>query len=107
MEDVARIVETFNKLVEERGLGSANRYLLAVVDKVLHEVLAGTLGVEECSQLAAGLRDALIEYADTVNPFIMSLLGAMEEGFEEESVEEVLDKAWRLWREGRLDKLEV
>ncbi len=105
--EVGRIVETFNRLVERDGVGSANRYLLALVDKVLHEVRAGTMSVGECSEFAANLRDALIEYADTVNPFIMSILGSMEEGFEEESLDEVLGKVWRLWREGRLDKLEV
>jgi hypothetical protein len=106
-DDVGEVVRCFSRLAEERGLDDANRYLLTVSLGFVYSVLCGRMDQAEASRKASELRDALLEVADSVNPFVQSLLGVIEEGLDAEGVEEALDRAYRLWREERLDKLEV
>ncbi len=105
---VDRVVSVFSKYVDELlDIYNANRYLLAVVETLIHEFRVGALSSEELEKIAMMLRDKLIEGPGSVNPFIMEVLGILEEGASKESVEEALELVKKLWREDSFDKLEV
>ena len=105
---VGRIVKVFSKYIDEDlDLYTGNRYLLAAVETIIHEYKAGLWSPEEVKSLAARLRETLLEGPGNVNPFIMEILGILEEDVSEENIREALEIARRLWREDRFDKLEV
>ncbi len=103
-----RILKVFSKYVDEKlDLYTGNRYLLSVIEMIIHEYGAGLWKPDELKDFAAKLREKLIEGPGNVNPFIMEILGIIEEGVNEENIREALDIAKRLWKEDRFDKLEV
>ncbi|MEM1898705.1 MAG: hypothetical protein QXD36_06405 [Sulfolobales archaeon] len=59
------------------------------------------------SAFARDLRVGLIEGPDYLNPYIMELLGILEEEVDENSFNELITKLRALLREERLDRLEV
>ena len=53
------------------------------------------------------LRDALLEGPGNVNPYIMEILGILEEKATNENIEEALELSRKLFKEDRFDKIEV
>ena len=105
---VERVRKVFSKYVDEYlDIYMGNRYLLAFIETLIHEYRAGFYTKEELMSIATKLRDVLVEGPGNVNPFIMELLGILEEGSDEKHIKEALDLAKKLWREDKFDKLEV
>ncbi|WFO76122.1 hypothetical protein J4526_04620 [Desulfurococcaceae archaeon MEX13E-LK6-19] len=105
---VAKIKKVFSKYIDEDlDVYMGNRYLLAAIETLIHEYRAGLYTGDELKEIAMRLRDTLIEGPGNVNPFVMEILGILEEDVNEENVKEALEIARRLWREDKFDKLEV
>ena len=92
---------------KEYDIDKANRYLLAKIESLLHEYEAGLIPEDQLRSLASALREEIIEGPDNLNPFIWEILGIIEEGLNENNLREALEKIKDLWKEDRLDKLEV
>ncbi len=104
---VERIVEVYGKHIDREDIDSANRYLLAVIEAMIREWQVGALDASTLQKMAQELRDKLVEGPGFVNPFVMEVLGILEEKVDEENVREALDLIRRLWQEETLAKLEV
>lgn len=107
-EVVSRIRRVFSRYIDEDlDIYMGNRYLLAAIETLIHEYRAGLYSSEELKEIAMKLRDTLIEGPGSVNPYIMEILGILEENVDEKHIREALEIARRMWREDRFDKLEV
>lgn len=106
-EVVKKIINVFSRFIEQEDIENGNRYLLAMVETLIYEHKAGLISPNELSDIARKLRDGIVEGPAYANPFIMEILGILEEKVDEESVEEALEKIRRLHMEERLDRLEV
>jgi len=102
------ILSVFTYFIEkEYDIDKANRYLLAKIESLVHEYEAGVIEEEYLKELASKLREEIIQGPNNLNPFIWEILGIIEEGLNSENLKEVLEKIKDLWKEDRLDKLEV
>ena len=102
------ILSVFSYFVEkEYDIDKANRYLLAKIESLIHECEAGFISEDQLRELASTLREEIIQGPNHLNPFISEILGIIEEGLSEDNLREVMEKIKSLWKENRLDKLEV
>ncbi len=92
---------------EELDLYMGNRYLLIAVENLIHEAKTGFRKPDELQRIAMELRDALLEGPGNVNPYIMEILGILEERVTDENIEEALELSRKLFKEDRFDKIEV
>ncbi len=106
-EVVDKIVGVFSKFIDNDDIENGNRYLLASIETLIYEYMAGMIDSQELSEIARKLRDKIVEGPAYANPFIMEVLGILEEKVDEESINEALEKTRRLHMEERLDRLEV
>lgn len=106
-EVVNKIVNVFSKFIDNDDIETGNRYLLASIEILIYEYMAGIINSQELSEIARKLRDKIVEGPAYANPFIMEILGILEERVDEENINEALEKIRRLHMEERLDKLEV
>ncbi len=107
MKKVNEIVEVFSKFIENDDLENGNRYLLAAIETLIYEYMAGFIPADKLMEAARSLRDKIVEGPAYANPFIMEVLGILEEKVDEENVSEALEKIRRLHLEERLDRIEV
>ena len=106
-EIVDRIVRVFSKFINKEDIEAGNRYLLAIVEALIYEYLAGEHSGRELSEIARLLRDKIVEGPAYANPFIMEVLGILEEEVNENNIREALERIRELHMEERLDRLEV
>ena len=107
-EVVERTVAAAMKYFDEKlDLYRGNRYLVVAIEKTLHEALLGYISGEELRLYAEKMRDKLIEAGAPVNPYVLEILGIVEENSGEKGIEEALELSRRLLREDRLEKIEV
>ncbi len=106
-EIVDKIVRVFSKFIDREDIEAGNRYLLAAVETLIYEYLAGEYSSEELSEIARLLRDKIVEGPAYANPFIMEVLGILEEEVNESNIREALERIRELHMEERLDRLEV
>ncbi len=105
---VKKIVSIYSKYIdEELDLYMGNRYLLIAIENLIHEVKTGFLKPDDLQKIAMELRDALLEGPGNVNPYIMEILGILEESVTEENIKEALELSRKLFKEDRFDKIEV
>ncbi len=105
---VEKTVEAAMKYFDEKlDLYRGNRYLVVAIEKVLHEAYLGYVSGDELRRYAEAMRDKLLEAGASVNPYIMEMLGIVEENSGPEGIEEALELSRRLLREDRLEKIEV
>ncbi len=105
---VKRIVETYTKYVDEDlDIYSGNRYLTVAIETLVHEALKNTFPRKQLRTLAEKLRDELLEGPGSLNPYVMELLGILEESTEENNLREALELSRKLLKEDRFEKLEV
>jgi predicted nuclease of restriction endonuclease-like (RecB) superfamily len=105
---VENTVKTYGKYIDEDlDIYNGNRYLTVKIESLLHEALKGVFPREMLSELAMKLRDALLEGPGNVNPYVMEILGILEESSSEENIREALELSRRLLKEDRFEKLEV
>ena len=109
MEDIVKkIVKIYSKYIDEDlDLYMGNRYLLVAIENLIHETKVGFRKPEELQRIAMKLRDTLLEGPGNVNPYIMEVLGILEEGANEENINEALMLSRKLFSEDRFDKIEV
>jgi predicted nuclease of restriction endonuclease-like (RecB) superfamily len=107
-ETINRIFETYSKYIDEDlDIYSGNRYLTVAIETLIHEAWKNTISREELSREAASLRDRLVDGPGNLNPYVMELLGILEESTSDENLKEALDLCRRLLKEDRFEKLEV
>lgn len=106
-EVVEKIIDVFSRFIEQDDIENGNRYLLAVIEALIYEHKVGLISPNELSVIARKLRDGIVEGPAYANPFIMEILGILEEKVDVESIEEALERIRRLHLEERLDRLEV
>lgn len=105
---VDRIVKTYTKYVDEDlDIYSGNRYLTVAIETLIHEALKNIINPDELQKIATELRDKLLEGAGSLNPYVMEVLGILEESTSIENLKEALELCCRLLREDRFDKIEV
>ncbi len=105
---VKRIVETYTKYIDEDlDIYSGNRYLTVAVEALIHEALKNTIPREQLKIIAEKLRDELLEGPGSLNPYVMELLGILEESTGEDNLREALELSRKLLKEDRFEKLEV
>ncbi len=105
---VDEIVSAAMKYFDEHlDLYRGNRYLAVAIEKILHEAYLGIVTRDELRVFAEKMRDKLIEAGGSVNPYILEILGIVEEDSGRKGIEEALELSRRLLREDRLDKIEV
>ncbi len=106
-EVIDKIIRVFSKFIGQEDIETGNRYLLAVVETLIYEYLAGEYTSKELSEIARTLRDKIVEGPAYANPFIMEVLGILEEEVNENNIKEALERIRELHMEERLDRLEV
>ncbi len=107
-EVIERIIKTYSKYIDEDlDIYGGNRYLTVAVETLIHEALKNTFPKEQLRKIAEKLRDRILEGPGSLNPYVMELLGILEESISEENLEEALELCRRLLREDRFEKLEV
>jgi len=106
-EMVNRVLKVYSKFIEMEDIDSANKYLLACIESLIYEYKAGELKSDELRKISEELRYKIIDGPNYLNPYIMEVLGILEESVSEENLSEALSKIAMLHREERLDKLEV
>lgn len=104
---VDKIIRIFSKFIDKEDIETGNRYLLAIVETLIYEYLAGEYSSSELSKIAKLLRDRIVEGPAYANPFIMEILGILEEEVNENNIREALERIRELHGEERLDRLEV
>jgi hypothetical protein len=107
MFKVDDIINIYEKYVSVNDVDNAN-FFIAIIAGLLgfmkyHKVLSP----ESVAELAKTLRIGLIEGPNYLNPYVMELLGILEEEFNEALFNEFLFKLKSILREERLDRLEV
>ncbi len=106
-EVIDKIIRVFSKFIDREDIETGNRYLLAAVETLIYEYLAGEYTDEELSEIARTLRDKIVEGPAYANPFIMEVLGILEEEVNENNIKDALERIRELHMEERLDRLEV
>ncbi len=107
-EVVDKIVRVYSMYVDDKlDLYMGNRYLLVAIENLIHEHIAGLINADELKEIAMKLRDKIIEGPGSANPFVMEVLGILEEEVSEENIREALELSKRLFKEDRFDKIEV
>ncbi len=107
-EVVDKVLKVYSKYIDEYlDIYGGNRYLLSVIESLIHECKAGLLDPSELQKIAIELREKILEGPGNMNPYIMEILGILEESTEENNLREALEIAKRLWKEDRFEKLEV
>jgi hypothetical protein len=107
-EIIDRILKVYTKYIDEDlDIYSGNRYLTVAIETIIHEALKGAIPREEISRLAMDLRDKLLEGPGSVNPYVMEVLGILEESSDDEHLREALELCRKLLKEDRFEKLEV
>lgn len=107
-EMINKIVRVYSKYIDDDlDIYSGNRYLTVVIEALIHETLKGELDRKKLQEIAMKLRDTILEGPGSLNPYVMELLGILEESTNDENLEEALNLAKRLLKEDRFDKLEV
>ncbi len=107
-ELVKKITKVYSKYVDEDlDIYMGNRYLLVAVENLIHEARVGLLSPSELNRVATRLRDEILEGPGSVNPYIMEVLGILEEGCDKEHLDEALELSRKLLKEDRFEKLEV
>lgn len=107
-EIVDRILKTYTRYIDEDlDIYSGNRYLTVAVETLIHEALKNTFPRKELSRIAMDLRDKILEGPGSINPYVMEILGILEESSDEEHLREALELSRKLLKEDRFEKLEV
>ncbi len=105
---VDKIVKTYTKYVDEDlDIYGGNRYLTVAVETLIHEALKNVIDPSELQKIATELRDKLLEGPGSLNPYVMEVLGILEESTSEGNLKEALELCRRLLKEDRFDKIEV
>lgn len=105
---VERIVRVYSKYIDEDlDIYGGNRYLTVAIETLIHEALKGELDRKLLQEIAMKLRDSILEGPGSLNPYVMELLGILEESTSDENLKEALALTRRLLKEDRFDKLEV
>ena len=107
MYNSQHILNTFTKLVERGEIDYANRYILAIIEALIHEWRVGNISSEELKNIASYLRHEITQGPNNLNPYIWEVLGILEEEVNESNIDEAFNKIRELWHEERLDKLEM
>jgi len=107
LEGLAReVLNAYSRLIEE-NLDEGNRLVMHFVGLVTYLWRAKAVETSEVSKVASYLRKAIIEGPDMLNPYLVELLGILEEGLNETNYAELTEKLKMLEQEERLDRLEV
>ncbi len=106
-ETVNRVLKVYSKFIDKEDIDSANKYLLACIESLIYEYKANEISGEELRKIAEELRYKIIDGPNYLNPYIMEILGILEEEVSENSINEALSRISALHREERLDRLEV
>ena len=103
-----QIMKVYTRYINELlDIYSGNRYLTVKIESLIHEAMAGIIDRSELQELAMNLRDAILEGPGSINPYVMEILGILEESTSEENLREALELSRKLLREDRFEKLEV
>jgi hypothetical protein len=107
-EIVERILKVYSKYMDEDlDIYSGNRYLTVAVETLIHEALKGVINRNDLRKIAEELRDKILEGPGNINPYVMEILGILEESTSDENLKEALELSRRLLKEDRFEKLEV
>jgi hypothetical protein len=107
-EMVERILKVYSKYIDEDlDIYSGNRYLTVAIETLIHEALKGVINRDDLRRVAEELRDKILEGPGNINPYVMEILGILEESTSDENLKEALELSRRLLREDRFEKLEV
>ncbi len=107
-EIIEKIMKTYTKYVDEDlDIYSGNRYLTVKIESMIHEAIKGIISPEDLREIAEKLRDKILEGPGSINPYVMELLGILEESASPENLKEALELSRRLLKEDKFDKLEV
>ncbi|MCS7107979.1 MAG: hypothetical protein RMH77_03945 [Sulfolobales archaeon] len=105
--DLEMVMKIYEEHIDIGDVDKANLFVAFIVGFLAF--IKYHKGVDEglISDFAGSLRRGLVEGPDYLNPYIMELLGILEEEISEVTFNELITKLRGLLREERLDKLEV
>ncbi len=107
MFKVDDIINIYEKYISVNDVDKANFFIAVLVGFLGFMKYHKVLSSESVAELARTLRIGLIEGPNYLNPYVMELLGILEEEFNEVVFNEFLFKLRSILREERLDRLEV
>ncbi|MEM0453520.1 MAG: hypothetical protein QXO98_02550 [Sulfolobales archaeon] len=104
LKDVIRIYEEHISLGD---VDKANLFIAFITGVLTFIKYHKVVDEDFISRFAGSLRHELIEGPNYLNPYVMELLGILEEETNEVTFNELITKLRALLREERLDRLEV
>jgi len=107
MFKVDDIINIYEKYISVNDVDKANFFIAVLAGFLGFMKYHNALSSESVAGLARTLRIGLIEGPNYLNPYVMELLGILEEEFNEVVFNEFLFKLRSILREERLDRLEV
>ncbi len=107
-EIVEKILKVYSKYIDEDlDIYNGNRYLTVAIETLVHEALKGVISRDDLRKTAEKLRDKILEGPGNINPYVMEILGILEESTSDENLKEALELSRRLLKEDKFEKLEV
>jgi len=105
--DLSNIIKIYENYVEDGDIDRANFFLATAVGFLSFLAVNGFIDVNKLSKFASKLRLEIVEGPNYLNPYVMELLGIVEEGLSSDNFNELISKLRTLLKEERLDRLEV
>ncbi len=105
--DLEAIMRVYEERIDSGDVDNGNLFIALLTGFLAFVKYHGVVDEAAVSEFARELRIRLIEGPDYLNPYVMELLGILEEEVDENSFYELITKLRALLREERLDRLEV
>lgn len=105
--DLQTILKVYTHYVDMGDVDKANFFLASFTGFIGFIKYLKVEDERSLSDLIRSLRESIIEGPNYLNPYVMELLGILEEELSEDLFNEFLTKLRALLREERLDRLEV
>lgn len=105
--DLRMVLNVYTHYVDMGDIDKANLFLASFTGFIGFIKYLKIVDERFLSDFIRSLREYIIEGPDYLNPYVMELLGILEEELNEELFNEFLTKLRALLREERLDRLEV
>ncbi len=105
--DLNDVLMIYSKYVDEGDIDKANFFLTVLAGFIAFLKHFNVVDQVKVTEFVKNLRQQVIEGPDYLNPYVMELLGILEEELNDETFNEFVTKLRMLLREERLDRLEV
>lgn len=105
--DLNNVLTIYSNYVDVGDVDRANFFLTILAGFIAFLKYFNIIDQAQVTEFIKDLRLQVIEGPDYLNPYVMELLGILEEELNQDSFNEFMTKLRMLLREERLDRLEV